>query len=302
MKHRLRRLAAIGLTVPCLTIGIGVAAASPALACVAGPNGGCYNPQTYFVSGTDGTLAVQIQPHVNNVARWLSEGSAVQVICQINWGGTDPYDGLSSHTWDLLAGGGWVYDWYITTPVQDSHGFSPRVPRCDLPAGQLSTAVSVPALAVNQLWVASSPAHVFNDGSGYYNSTAVRGLTDGGACQDFVMTNTDFWWLWDSWDGYQTLNNVFTWASVSQAYGRSVYSSPGVGDIAVFAGGWHGPWNYGTGHVAMVVRVDDSNTFTVAEYNWYATGINGRSGGYMIMDFRRVDKRDFGGSYLEFIR
>lgn len=296
MKHTLRHLAAIGLTASCLSIGLGVAAASPAMACVAGPNGGCYTPHTYFVSGTDGTLAVQVQPHVDNVARWLSEGSAVQVVCQLNWGGTDPYDGLSSHTWDLIAGGGWVYDWYITTPVQDSHGFSPGVPRCDLPAGQLSTAVSVPSLAVNAMQVAPA-AQVFRDGSGYFSSTAVRGLHDGGACQDFVMANTDFWWLWDSWDGYQTLNNVFTWASVSQAYGRSVYSSPGVGDIVVFAGGWHGPWNYGTGHVAMVVKVNDSSSFTVAEYNWHADG-----GGFGIMDFRRVATSDFNGSYLEFIR
>jgi surface antigen len=296
MKHTVRRLAAIGLTASCLSIGLSAVAASPAMACVAGPNGGCYTPHTYYVSGTDGTLAVQVQPHVNNVARWLSEGNAVQVICQINWGGTDPYDGLSSHTWDLITGGGWVYDWYITTPVEDGHGFSPGVPRCDLPAGQLSTAVSVPNLAVNAMQVATA-AQVFRDGSGYFNSTAVRGLHDGGACQDFVMANTDFWWLWDSWDGYQTLNNVFTWASVSQAYGRSVYSTPGVGDIVVFAGGWHGPWNYGTGHVAMVVKVNDSSSFTVAEYNWHANG-----GGFGIMDFRRVAISDFNGSYLEFIR
>jgi len=297
MKNRLRRLAAIGLTASCLTIGFGVATASPALACIAGPNGGCYNPHTYYVSGTDGTLAVQVQPHVNNVARWLYEGNAVQVICQINWGGTDPYDLLSSHTWDVIVGGGWVYDWYITTPVQDGYGWSPGVPRCDLPAGQLTAAVSVPNLAVNAMWVASSPTHVLNDGPGYFNSTAVRGLYDGGACQDFVMANTDFWWLWDSWDGYQTLNNVFTWASVSQSYGRSVYNTPGVGDIVVFAGGWHGPWYYGTGHVAMVVKVNDSSSFTVAEYNWNANG-----GGYGIMDYRRVAISDFAGSYLKFIR
>ncbi|MBV9383873.1 MAG: CHAP domain-containing protein [Streptosporangiaceae bacterium] len=297
MKHGLRRLAAIGLTACCLAIGLEIVAAGPALACVPGPNGGCYTPHTYYVSGTDGTLAVQVQPHVSNVTRLLHEGNAVQVICQINWGGTDPYDGLSSHTWDLIAGGGWVYDWYISTPAQNADGWSAGLTRCDLPAGQLSTAVPVPSLAVNAMWVASSPAQVFRDGPGYFNSTAVRGLSDGGACQDFVMANTDFWWLWDSWDGYQTLNDVFTWASISQSYGRSVYSTPGVGDIAVFAGGWHGPWNYGTGHVAMVVKVNDSSSFTVAEYNWHANG-----GGFGVMDFRRVAMGDFAGSYLKFIR
>ena len=297
MKHKLRRLAALGVTASLLTIGAAIATASPALACVPDPNGGCYIPHTYHVSGTSGTLAVQVQPHVNNVTRWLNEGSAVQVICQLNWGGTDPYDNLSSHTWDLIVGGGWVYDWYITTPVQNGYGWSPGVARCDLPATQLATAVSIPNLGINQMQVASSPAQVFRDGSGYFNSTAVRGLYAGGACQDFVMANTDYWWLWDYWDGYQTLNNVFTWASVSQSYGRSVYNNPGVGDIVVFAGGWHGPWNYGTGHVAMVVKVNDSTSFTVAEYNWHANG-----GGFMIMDFRRVATSDFNGSYLEFLR
>jgi CHAP domain-containing protein len=297
MKQLLRRLAAAGLAAVCLSAGSGAIAASPAMACVAGPDGGCYTPHTYSVTGTDGSLAVQARPHVGNVASWLGQGSAVQVICQANWGGTDPYDGLSSHTWDFIVGGGWVYDWYLTTPVQDGHGWSPGVPRCGLPAGQLSTAVPVPDLAINQMRVMSAPAQVFRDGPGYFSSTAVRGLRDGGACQDFVMANTDFWWLWDSWDGYQSLNNVFSWASVSQSYGRSVYDSPGVGDIAVFAGGWHGPWNYGTGHVAMVVKVNDSSSFTVAEYNWNANG-----GGFGIMDFRRVALADFAGSYLTFIR
>src|SRR5262245_3413650 len=88
--------------------------------------------------------------------------------------------------------------------------------------------------------VVSPPAHVFNDGPGFLNSTAVRGLSDGGACQDFVMANT-YWWLWDSWNGCRTLNNLFTWASVSQAYGRAVSSTPVVGAVVVVNGGQHAP-------------------------------------------------------------
>jgi len=265
-------------------LGVGgavVGSAAPALACVPDPSGGCYTPKTYYVSGTDGTLAAQSQPNVNHVVGWLTEGAAVQVICQINYGGET--DGVPSHTWDFISGNRWVYDHYITTPAQNSYGWSAGVPRCDSPPGALTTRVSVPNLAVDGMSVASSPMHVFNDGSGYYNAANVRGLSDGGACQDFVVANTDFWWLWDSWDGYATLNNVFTWASVSRAYGRTVSSTPMVGDVVVFNGGWHGPWDYGTGHVAMVVQVNDSSSFTVAEYNWHANG-----GGYGIMDYRRV--------------
>jgi hypothetical protein len=276
-----------------LTAGGLVVTAAPALACVPDTNGRCYNPTTYYVSGTDGSLAVQAQPHADNVTKWLGEGAAVQVICQINWGGTT--DGVPSHTWDFIVGNGWVYDHYITTPVQDSHGWSPGITRCDLPAGALATSVSIPNLAVDQIQAASTPIHVFNDGPGYFTSTTVRGLTAGGACQDFVMANTDFWWLWDSWDGYAVLNNVFTWADTSRAYGRSVLSTPVVGAIVVFNGGSHGPWDYGTGHVAMVVKVNDSSSFTVAEYNWHAGG-----GGSGIMDYRRVSMNV--GAVSAFIR
>ncbi|HEY4854578.1 MAG TPA: hypothetical protein VII22_27640, partial [Streptosporangiaceae bacterium] len=47
---------------------------------------------TYYVQGTNGTLAIQSQPAVNHVVGWLNNGAAVQVACQINNGGTDPYD------------------------------------------------------------------------------------------------------------------------------------------------------------------------------------------------------------------
>jgi hypothetical protein len=267
--------------------------AAPALACVPAPGGGCYTPTTYYVSGTDGTLAVQSQPNVNHVVKSLNEGAAVQVICQINYGGET--DGVPSHTWDFLSGNYWAYDHYISTPAQNSYGWSPGVPRCGTPLGALTTDVTIPGLAVNQVRAESSPSYVFNDGPGYFRAADVRGLYDGGACQDFVMANTDFWWLWDSWDGYYTLNHVATWPSVSQAYGRTVSSTPMVGDIVVFKPGWHGPWNYESGHVAMVVKVNDSSSFTVAEYNWNAGG-----GGFGIMDYRRVSMND--GAVQAFIR
>jgi hypothetical protein len=293
-KLRARNGVARVLAVAALGSGAVIAGtAAPAWACTPAPGGGCYTPKTYFVSGTDGTLAVQSQPNVNHLVKWLSEGAAVQLICQINYGGET--DGVPSHTWDFIAGNGWVYDHYITTPAQDSHGWSPGVPRCGTPLGELATDVAVPNLQVNQVQAESSPAYVFADGPGYYRAANVRGIYDGGACQDFVMANTNFWWLWDSWDGYYTLNHVATWPSVSQAYGRTVSSTPLVGDIVVFNPGWHGPWNYGSGHVAMVVNVNDSSSFTVAEYNWNANG-----GGYGIMDYRRVSMND--GAVQAFIR
>src|SRR5262245_3413653 len=55
------------------------------------------------------------------------------------------------------------------------------------------------------------------------------------------------------------------------------------------------PWDYHTGHVAVVVKVNDSSSFTIAEYNWHANG-----GGFGIMDFRRVSMNV--GAVSAFIR
>jgi lysophospholipase L1-like esterase len=110
-------------------------AATPAYACIVDDTGQCVPPPTtYRVQGTDGTLAVQSMPAVNHLIGQLTEGEAVLVACQINNGGTDPYDGLASHTWDQIAwsGGGtaWVYDHYISTPPQGADGYSPGIPHC----------------------------------------------------------------------------------------------------------------------------------------------------------------------------
>jgi hypothetical protein len=75
-----------------------------------------------------GTLSVQSTDAVNHVIGTLTPAvNSVAVICQTNSGGTDPYDGLSSHTWDEIWWGGrvaYVYDWYINTPPQGSNGYS----------------------------------------------------------------------------------------------------------------------------------------------------------------------------------
>jgi hypothetical protein len=92
---------------------------------------GCAYAGWFAVKGTDGTLSVQSVDAVNHVIGSISEGDNIYVFCQNNSGSTDPYDGLSSHTWDEIqyfSGGawhwGWVYDWFVSTPVQDSGGWS----------------------------------------------------------------------------------------------------------------------------------------------------------------------------------
>jgi hypothetical protein len=79
-------------------------------------------PGFYQVFGTDGTLAVQSQPFVGHVIGSVPEGDLVDVMCQINTGGTA--DGIPSHTWDEIGTNAWVYDHYIATPPQDRFGWS----------------------------------------------------------------------------------------------------------------------------------------------------------------------------------
>jgi hypothetical protein len=249
--------------------GVVVIAANPAQAAT-----------TYYVQGTDGSLAVQSWPYVNHVVGWLGEGAAVHVVCQINTGGTDPYDNLNSRTWDLLTSGNWVYDWYVSTPVQGSDGYSPGVPHCGL-----TNAIGVPGLPIGGIQAYGYTAGpLFKDGFGFTNANRAESLASAeasGFCQDLVMANTDFSWLWPD------INYVARWPGDAWSNGRTVTSYPIVGAVVVFRPGNHywsstHYWNYGDGHVAMVVAVD-SISYTVAEFNFNLGG-----GGRYIMDFRRI--------------
>ncbi|MBO3744439.1 hypothetical protein J5X84_00065 [Streptosporangiaceae bacterium NEAU-GS5] len=289
--------------------GFVVVGAGSALACTADPTTGqcAPNPKTYKVSGTDGTLAVQQTPKVDNITRWLHEGDSIQVICQINNGGPDPYDGLTSRTWDAIVGGGWVYDWYVNTSPQGADGFSPGVPHCGAGSGPqpLTVAVSVPNLAIGGIQAAGQTAGpLFNDGPGFTNAGRAESLASAvasGYCQDLVMANTDFSWLWTN------INYVARWPQDARANGRTVTGNPVVGSVVVFNPGWHywssqHYWDYGDGHVAMVVKVD-STSYTIAEFNFSLGG-----GGRHILDYRRIPWPDpyptwgDGASVLGFIR
>ena len=121
----------------------------------------------YKVQGTDGTLAEQSQPATNHFVKWLHEGDTVQVVCQVNNGGTDTGDGgnfpwQSSRTWDQLTDGNWVYDHFITTQAQGTDGYSPGVAHC-------AQASLNPA---NYPWRVG-PSQWVDDGHGYYEGECV---------------------------------------------------------------------------------------------------------------------------------
>lgn len=100
------------------------------------PGGGA---GTYQVTGTDSAgLAVHSLPQLGGVLRWVPNGTSLTVACQINDGAQvdgRTKSGFPFRTWDRLSDGTWVYDWYMTTPVVGSDGFSPGMPHCQ--AGSL---------------------------------------------------------------------------------------------------------------------------------------------------------------------
>ncbi|WP_073948053.1 M23 family metallopeptidase [Streptomyces kebangsaanensis] len=89
---------------------------------------------TYQVTGADSQgLAVQSEPHVNHVLRYVPNGTSLNVSCQINNGDQvdgKVYNGRPFTTWDQLADGTWVYDWYMNTPTVGADGYSPGIPHC----------------------------------------------------------------------------------------------------------------------------------------------------------------------------
>lgn len=264
MRHRpiaLRRLilgvaAAITAT---LTTGV-IAATTSAHAgtCPARDprSGACTSPVSYRVQGTDGTLAVQTVPEVGHVKTHVKEGAAIGVVCQINDGGTDPYDHLYSRTWDFTTAGGWVYDHYVTTPAQDANGWSPGVRHCGASStiprptrttlynGFTTRAASLDPYAypwpAQNAWVA--------DGHGYYE----------GECTSFAA------WAVRS-DGLRHITSP-DWLGNAGQWRAATDATPHVGDVAQWDGGRNGAG--AKGHVAYVAAVYGNGTIKVEEYNW----------------------------------
>ena len=82
-------------------------------------------------------------------------------------------------------------------------------------------------------------------------------------------------------------NYVARWPQDARDNGRDVSMTPVVGSVVVFNPGQHlwsstHYWDYGDGHVAVVVKVD-SSSYTVADFNFNLGG-----GGRHIMSFRRI--------------
>jgi lysophospholipase L1-like esterase len=85
---------------------------------------------------------VLTRPHTGGtfgsvLLRWVPNGTTLNVACQVNNG--DQEDGRTQYghpftTWDRLTDGTYVYDWYMTTPLVGTDGYSPGMPHCAQPA------------------------------------------------------------------------------------------------------------------------------------------------------------------------
>jgi hypothetical protein len=146
---RLALAMGLALTVSAGSLVVLFAQARPASACVADTDGDCWNPN-YQTWRTDGSLAVWTGPGIGSIESWLGgNGSKVEVICQA-LGKTE--DGLPYTVWDQMDDGGWVYDYYITTP---GDGYHPVLTLCnDSPPPQATniTATQTGTSSVHVTW------------------------------------------------------------------------------------------------------------------------------------------------------
>jgi surface antigen len=226
---------AAALAAPILAGGTPAQAAS----CEPDPlNGVCVAPVSYKVSASK--VTVQRTPKTGNTLRSIANGTTVGVICQVSNGGA--VTGYPSKTWTAIAGGGWIYDNYLSTPAQGTGGYSPGIRHCGT-AAATETALNLSAYPwpTVDTWVV--------DGHGYYE----------GECVSFAA-----WAVRSDGRAHTKLPDFL--ANANQWTGAYTDTTPHVGDVAQWDAGVNGAGS--VGHVAYVTAVNSNGTVSIAEYNW----------------------------------
>jgi surface antigen len=201
-------------------------------------NGVCVTPKTYAVIGSK--VTVERTPKTGNTVRSIAKGTKVGVVCQVNNGST--VFGNTSKTWTAIAGGGWIYNAYLSTPAPASNGFSSGIRHCG------TAASTVPAFNANAYPWPKQDGWVV-DGHGYYE----------GECVSFAA-----WAVRTDGRAHTKLPDFL--ANANQWTGATASTTPHVGDVAQWDAGRNGAGS--AGHVAYVTAVNSNGTVTIAEYNW----------------------------------
>jgi surface antigen len=229
-----------------------LASVPAAAACTHDPyNGVCVKPVTYHLRSTTSRVYVYRKARLHTAVRHLSPKGTARVICQINNGGAVP--GHANHTWNAIAGGGWIYSANLRMPLA-ANGFTPGMRHCGAPA---SPPPAPPAPAPSPSAAGLNPAAYpwprqdgwAGDGHGYWQ----------GECVSFAA------WAVRA-DGRAHLKSPDHLGNANKWTGSSVDARPRVGDVAQWDGGRNGAGS--VGHVAYVAAVNANGTVTVWEYNW----------------------------------
>jgi surface antigen len=225
--------------------------ASPAAAakCTADPyTKVCVSTTNATVKTSAGRLSVQTSPQRAKTVRHLAKAAKVRVICQVNNG--RKVNGKSSRTWDAIAGGGWVYNMYLTTPRVGADGFSPGIRHCGSGTSVTPGSGSSVGTSYNPSAYPWPTQNGFvSDGHGYYQAECVSFAAWAVRTDGLTHSKSpDF------------LGNANRWT------GAYVDASAQVGDVAQWDGGRNGAGS--VGHVAYVVTVNPGGTVTIDEYNW----------------------------------
>lgn len=270
-----------------------------------------------YASSMGATETIYRKPDNGTAVGSRASGSTVHIWCQTNVGADTGhgYNTAGNFTWDNIAEGGWVPDFHVNTPMVGRDDYSPGVPRCHRNGPLTVTSTIANDLASFNKPPGQSQAFghtigpLFNDRGDYWQSVQAESTgaaLANGVCQDLVLANSNFWWLFDVANGGYILNNVDRWGP-SSGGGTDVYdgtsyygygrvwatSNPKVGDIVVFGHGGITP----NGHVASVIRVD-SDGYVVAEFNVTLNGVGGKG----ILDFRKITYGSGQDNTIAFIR
>lgn len=217
------------ITIP---LGCVVAATLFAISLAAGPASAVTG---YRVIGTGGAgLNERTAPSTTaSFIRNLPEGTQLDISCQ-----TQGTTVNGSAIWDRLADGGYISDYYTTTPVYG--GYSPGIGVCG------SGVTGYPPASARDIGYNPFAANYSNQCT-YYAEERMHQATG---------------------KYMPVYGNAYQWATQAAAGGWTVGTAAAVNSVVVFPAG---SFSSSVGHVAWVVAIS-GNQLRIQDYNWNWVG------------------------------